>query len=375
MGLSFGIEPSLRIKALGLDFAFLIPDYETDLYLDPNIYSKENRLAGISYEHDNTNPITVRFLTSRFGWIGQYWGNYDYSNDNIRRIIETLSFSARDLWIWDARKLLPSFLGDIWNLSNDLSLNKFNYNSYPYYDSIGSIKYILGIPGSNRIGKWFKLYMNLAVGYYRNYSIQYHQPRLDQSLLIYSGKAGIGYRYLRQDNDFISGYIEIAGPTTTAEIDALPIPITYMLNDNDFDLTYFLNTIITRIALVKAFPLNERSFVAIGFHDQFLSQGLAEADTNITRSDANNTLKMPIALEYKVGQVAIRLGSVVRYSLRFGKIRQNDTILRYDINQNLSWSKSFGIGWQPNLRFSIDLINNGDLSSVLGWGIYLKYCY
>ena len=66
--LCFAMQYSLRIQALGTDFAYLIPDYETDLYHNPNLMGE--KLNGISYEPGLSAPVTMRVLTKRFGWFG-----------------------------------------------------------------------------------------------------------------------------------------------------------------------------------------------------------------------------------------------------------------------------------------------------------------
>jgi len=56
--LSYGIEYSLRIKALGTDFAYLVPDYETDLYQNPQLLGE--KLTGVCFEPDLNEPLTLR---------------------------------------------------------------------------------------------------------------------------------------------------------------------------------------------------------------------------------------------------------------------------------------------------------------------------
>ncbi|GAI26330.1 unnamed protein product, partial [marine sediment metagenome] len=61
------IEFSQRIQALGTDFAYLIPDYETDLYRNPQLLDRG--LTGITYEPSNLYQYRVPLIYDRYIYI------------------------------------------------------------------------------------------------------------------------------------------------------------------------------------------------------------------------------------------------------------------------------------------------------------------
>jgi len=357
--MGFGIEYSLRIKALGPDFAYLIPDYETDLYRYTDMYTRDNKFVEVI----PGVPFTVKLLTSRFGLMGEYNVNYDFYYSPTNYWEKNYWFTINDLWMWDARKLLPGFLGDVWNVTNDVYWYDDKIIRLPSYSKnhLTKLQYILGIPGSGNIGKYFKHYGVAACGLYLNkYNYNDYTVYLDQRLLFVSGKAGISYRRFRSDNDFVSAYIEISGPVTNAEVDALPWPVfSYMLSDIDSRISNFLQTLIARTAFVKGIPINEQSFVAFGIRNQYLCQHIDQADTNLTLTGMNNILSFPLAVEYRINAVAIRLGTHINYNISEHQEEQNNSNVRHWIDQELDWTSSCGIGWRLGSKFNFDLYKEG----------------
>lgn len=369
LNIGYGIDCSLRIRSLGTDFINLIPDYESDLFLDPNIYSRDNKLVGISYFpwEWEYNPLTLRLLTSRFGLMGKYWGDYyniSYSPDYGNRT----RFFARDLWMWDARQLLPGFLSQVWNITNDLDFYKIEYSGC----SNTRIKYLFGGPGATNIGRYFKSYNHALLGFYRDLYRGYAVDT-DQLLIIITGKTGLSFRNTLAKNDFISAYIEIGGPTSIADIEALPFSPLLKMSGNDGLLnTYFCNALIATAAFGKGFPISEKGFIAVGFRDRFIRQRFAEYDTSFHLSAINNSTSIPIGLEYGIGQINFRLGTRLLYYIYY-QSRYHEEVFDMNIYHTLSWSTSFGIGWRPQPKLNIDFYNRSDLLDVRYWGLYLKY--
>jgi hypothetical protein len=354
----FGIEYSLRIKALGPDFAYLIPDYETDLYRDPNLYTRDNKFLGIT----PGVPLTLKLLTSRFGYMGKYDGHYYYYNDIPYYSTRNMVISLTDLWMWDARKMLPGLFSDVWNFTDDLYFSRYEDKTY-YFDTTTILQYLFGIPSSASIGKYFKYYDFLTTGIYLNkLDNDYVGRHDDQSLLIFSGKLGLSYRssYADNENSFFSAYLEIGGPVTNSEINSLPWTVmSNMLSPNDVQLSYFLRTIISRIAVVKGLPINENGYVAVGFRDQYLYQNFSKADTNICLTGICNSLSAPLAIEYRVNMVTVRLGTIINYNYSKLLREQINSALYSKIEHQLSWSSTCGIGWRLGQKFDLDLYKKG----------------
>jgi len=356
----FSIEYSLRIKALGPDFAYLIPDYETDLYRDPNLYTRDNKFLAVF----PGVPFSLKLLTSRFGLMGRYDYIYNYDDETSEYWSKVIGLSLRDLWMWDARKLLPSFLGDVWNFTDDL----YWYNSryidigapQNYEHRVNEIKYIFGIPGSDSWGSSFRYYGYVGLGVYHyldSWSNNvWHQ---DQTLVFTAGRAGVSYRSAPTENNFASGYIEFGSPTTIEEIDVLPWPVLdYLLEDEDAQMLNFLNTLISRLAFVKGIPVNDQSFVAVGFCDQFLFQRFNEAYTGVKLTGLGNTLSFPLGIEYRINAVAVRMGTAVKH-IYTETSEEPFLSIQHRIDHKLTYASYCGVGWIPGPNFAIDLYKKG----------------
>lgn len=378
--LTYGIEYSLRIKALGTDFAYLIPDYETDLYQNPQLLGEN--LSGISYEPSLIQPLTLRFLTRRFGLCGNYWFKYlgydtDYNNGY------NSNFFIRDLWMLDLRGKIWKFLAnEVWNWFNDgvYVINNDYWNS-EYFDLTRTIKYILSANGSNRLGRILTIQHKICAGAYnsyKNYKYYSDVTNYDRWLIISTGKIGLYYRNINIKNKFTSWYLEVGGPVSTSEIDALPYSILSSLTDGieiEPIHRFIYKNFIAKIAWAKGIPLDGNSFVAIGLHNIFLFQRTDERriQTNINLCGVRNILSLPIACEYMFNKITVRFGAKLFYAIKGNREWNDDSIMLYINEHKIDFGYSFGLSWQPDEHWTIDFYNNSDLSSVKSWAIYLKH--
>jgi hypothetical protein len=194
-------------------------------------------------------------------------------------------------------------------------------------------------------------------------------------MLLVVAKTGVSFRYCRSENDFISAYIETGSPVSIAEIDSLPWSImSDMIPNHTTEMPYFLKPMISRIAFVKGIPISNQSFVAVGFREQFKYQRFDEVDTNIILSAVVNTTSLPLAVEYRVNTLAIRLGTDVIYDILDRTGRQDDRKLFRWIDHSITWSSTCGVGWIPSPNFAIDLYKKG-ISLDGGLEISLKFLF
>ena len=380
----FAVQYSLRIKSLGTDFAYLVPDYETDLYNDPNLIGE--KLAGISYEPGLSSPLIMRVLTKRFGWFGNYWAKH-WNNILANYVpINITSITVNDLWMLDLRGKLPKLLAyDVENLRNDFSYYKkrvyFNDNDY---DTIRTIKYLCSSSGAFRIGKYFKIIHRICVGihgYYRNY-IHYGSDveEIDQWLFISTGRIGLYYRNAASANKFSSFYLTIGGPVTSADIDGLPYSVFSHLYADEMQQTFFARTLIAQMGWAKGISIDENGFIAIGMRDVLLYQRTNTPDTffiyPITElRGLRNTLSFPVALEYHIGRVALRAGTRLYYTFKGDKEWNSDSTITCYNEHQLHFDYSFGLSWRPHDNFIIDVYNTNYLAELDNWAIYLKYVH
>jgi hypothetical protein len=364
--MGYGIEYSLRIKALGPDFAYLIPDYETDLYQFPNLYNRDNRFIGIVPK----DQFSIKLTTSRFGLLSQFWGESRISL--YPRVFKYYRLTLNDLWLWDARKLLPSFMNDVWNITNDLYWDKAQYNGFDCTQN--SIHYLFGIPASDNIGKYFDFYGFVVTGFHSD-QFQNNEIKNDRLLLIVSGKLGISYRNSWADNDFISGYLEIGGPVTNTEIDDLGWSfMSEKVPDNSVFLSYFLNTFNSKIGLARAVPITSQSFFAFGIRNQLRYQRMMEQDNFYLLTDIRNISSLPLAIEYQINAISIRLGADFTCSALKRMSQFHDVYILNNSNLQLGWATSCGLGWRISPKFNVDFYQYG-ISLGYGFNICLKYIF
>jgi hypothetical protein len=380
----FAVQYSLRIKSLGTDFAYLVPDYETDLYNDPNLLGE--KLTGISYEPGLSSPLTMRVLTKRFGWLGNYWASYRNNKPPIASYYPNfISISANDLWMLDLRDKLPKFLAyDVWNLRNDFSYYKKRYYFSDYnYDTLWIVKYLCSSSEAYRIGKYFKIVPLLCGGIYcycRDYINGTDVEEIDQWLFIYTGRIGLYYRNEAHANKFTSFYVNIGGPMSISDIDNLPYSVFSHLYADEIQQTFFARTLIAQMGFAKGISIDENGFVAIGMRDVLLYQRTNTPDTffiyPITElRGLRNTLSFPLALEYHIGRVALRTGTRLYYTFKGDREWNSDSVITCYNEHQLHFDYSFGLSWQPHDNFIVDVYNTNYLAELDNWAIYLRYVH
>jgi opacity protein-like surface antigen len=385
ISISYGIEYSLRIKALGTDFAYLIPDYETDLYLDPEMIGAQS-LAGFSLQ-DGALPLTVRLFTKRFGWCGQYWGSYAEDQDSFSdRYGKNYSITVKDLWMLDLQGKFWRFLTDeVWNIYNDGQYTYlYSYWGSLHFDSTSTIEYLFGASDSWQIRDNFKIITHSCVGIYFIDQIQLYYDDFNsyESLLLpFSGFIGFHYRKSGTPNDFTSCYLLTGGPTTTADMNNLPFSIWSHVDDGEILFTWFARTWIVKTGFAKGINIDDNGMFVIGLRDTFLLQSTLDIEDVTNNRGLRNVLSMPAALEYKVNNIVLRIGTHVNYAYTENKIwdywNNTNTLRVYEKHSKhrLNWGYSFGLQWSVSENFSIDMYNNRYISDLDEWAIYLKYIF
>ena len=165
------LDYSHRTRALGTDFASLIPDYETDLYRNP--YLLDRGVAGISFEPSHIyiyrmyqrgyipvqqTPLTLRLMTARLGLMGKYWVNYSHGLEPREYGWSSSTYKAfriNDLWMHRVGKAVV-------NLYNDLDYSKITYLTSTNSESVENhIEYMAKTMVGLRIRKRLSLELKL----------------------------------------------------------------------------------------------------------------------------------------------------------------------------------------------------------------------
>lgn len=377
----YGIEYSIRMKALGTDFIGLVPDFETDLYINPNLLGNE-RLSGISYEPGLSSPLSFRLCANRFGWLGRYWGS-SFNQVNGSNSITRSNVYLKDLWMLDLRGKLPKFLAnEVWNLYNDGSYSSHKeYHNDINFDTSYTIKYLFGGNSTYKLGEHISLIPNVTGGFYfNNREYQYYGTisSVEKLLFIITGNLGLFYRNEKADNKFTSWYLNIGGPLSVKGVDDLPYPIwSHVEGDAGVDMkfTYFARTLVTKIGYARGYPVDSHSFFVIGIRDSLLYQKTYEADTTLEMRGFRNVVVLPVGIEYNIKRITLRIGSRLEYSYQDDKIWESDSTIQRYSEHKLGWGYTAGIGWKIGEHIVLDAFSDASISNFEYWSIYVKYIY
>ena len=363
--LANGLQYSPRIKALGTDLAWLVPDYETDLYQNPQISSK--KMLGIAYDAISCKPLSIFLNSNRIGVHAKYWLEYEYELEPSYmgcQSIEDYSLYFQDLWMLRVK-------GEVWNLFNDGIINRYECEDASLYHLVKGLEYFIGSQTSFNIGK-VNIDLKIAAGFYERVEKRNIAEIYSQRVGIPSGRIGLFYTNASQVNRFTSWFVDIGGPITTAGIKSLPYSIYLDLEDYERELKYFANTFTTRIGWAKALPMGEKSFAVIGLRNDFLYQPTRDFSTGNNLQAFTNSFRIPLAIEYLINKVYLRFGTRFFYNYNdLGESTDTGLVSRH-ISHRLSYSYSFGLGWHPNQHLSIDLDNYEYLTDLSYWSIYIK---
>ncbi|MGB7054612.1 MAG: hypothetical protein WBE28_04755 [bacterium] len=379
------LDYSHRIRALGTEFASLIPDYETDLYRNP--YFLDRGMAGISFEPMlvfyyqqslyqyvivNQMPFKLRLMTKNLGLMGQYWVNYSHDlepRDYGWRSSTFKAFRINDVWMCRIRKAVI-------NLYNDLDYAKISYLTSTNSESVENrIEYIAKTQVSLQIRKRLNLDLKLGYGFYENRKEMDQNEIRKQRIKLGLFRIGLYCRNISSANDFLSWYLDIGSPITNTDIDSLPYSVYSHLAESETKFVMFAQTIMARLGIAKALPVTERGFVAIGIKNTFLYQNTQDLTDALDLRGIKNTLSVPLGLEYRINTVSLRFGTRFRYD--FGSLHESDdnAISIQSIEHEIGYDYSFGIGWQPHKHLVLDIYNNGSLIFLRNWALYVKYLF
>ncbi len=386
------IEFSQRIQALGTDFAYLVPDFETDIYRNPQLLGEG--LIGIIYEPQPRDiyyrliyappyvanislpysypPLTLICLSKRFGIYGKYWPSYSYDLSPSSygwNSLTSYSFRFQDLWMFKIKKL-------VLNIYNDGYFSKIEYLNSNNSNSLDKrFSYLFKVQYAFNIGKFYDLDIKVGAGFYERTTQTDYYDTYNQQIKIPTAQISLFYRNSPFANKFTSWYISLGGPVSTTEIDSLPHSIYSNLSENEHETIFFANTFMSKCGWATGLPINDKSFVAIGISEDFTYQKANEESMANDLQAINNEISLPVGIEYNIKQISIRLGAKLNYVVESIQEWQTDTLVNEEINHIVNYNYSFGIGWQPNEHFVIDLYNNSDLANLRNWSIYFKYLF
>ena len=352
-------ELSCRIRSLGEDLAYLIPDYETDVIYNP-VFMNDN-LLGFYYNTVEETPIKVTFLYRFFGLHGCYWPQNDYNfYDNGTSWEVNKIFSDRLLTeaLFKIKKIGLSFTPDI-----DRRREQF-WNSANIHRTDSRERYLYKISIGYKLSEHFYLFANPALGLWEK---RYVEQGLDINhidLIIPTGRLKALYRDIRKSNSFFSAYFDIGGPISFSEMDqSLFNPVLNKGPLIDTIILPFYNTGSLLSGVGFGVPVGDKSMFVLGLNEKYVIEYVPVKNVSMTQIDSfylsqSNRASLAIAIEHFINKFIVRFGAYCSYNYRedsrqmawFGK-----WALTYkDRSDALDYSYNIGFGWMPSERVEVE---------------------
>jgi hypothetical protein len=380
---AWAIGTSHRITALGTDLAHLVPDYETDLYRNPQLLGRA--LIGISYAPDpvyyyvtypfppfyvQQTPISPTLTANNFGVMGEYWMNYEHGLNPTQYGWQISNFAAyriQDLWMSRVKKLII-------NIYNDLDYSKIKYltSTNSWYVN-RHLEYLIKTQSAFRITKNLTLDIKIGFGFYERKREESNYLHYNQRINLGLARAGLYCRNVIAANDFTSWYFDIGSPMSNTEIDSVPYSVYSCVLDDEHIFMLSARTLLSRLGIAKAIPLTRTGMFIIGARNSFLLQCTEDVNADQGLRGIENIISLPVAIEYSLNTITLRFGTRFWYDFLHLRQASDDYVITQRINHAVDYGYSFGLGWNPHKNLTLDLYNNGDLWRLQNWAVYLKY--
>jgi len=361
--------------ALGIDLAHLVPDYETDLYQNPQILDRT--IAGISHKpglgysyrispytpvYIFPTPISLKLMTENLGMMGEYWFDYrhDLEPESYGWLGSTFQgYRIQDLWMYRIEKF-------VFNIYNDLDYKKVEYVTPANIRSIErDLEYIIRTQAAFTVRKNLILDLKVGLGCYKHKSEMSDYAFYDQRVNLGLARIGLFCRKITAANDFTSWYFDIGSPLSNTEIDAMPFSLYSSVLENERVFMLAAKTLVWRLGIARSIPVTRTGMFVIGLKNAFLIQSTDNVAAETGLRGIKNRISLPIGL----------FGTKFYYDFKSLREANEDSVAAQNISHNLNYEYSFGFGWKPLKRLTLDLYNTGNLTFLANWGLYIKYAF
>jgi hypothetical protein len=380
------VEYSHRISALGTDLAHLVPDYETDLYRNPQFLDKA--LAGISYAPGKAlmlrysypyppatvyqTPISLKFMTRTLGMMGSYWFYYqhDLEPDSYGWLTSTYAtYRLQDLW-------MARMKNTVVNIYNDLDYSRIEYLTSTNSPTIERrLEYLIRTQAAFKIRKTLSLDIKIGFGFFESKTEISDYEVYNQRVNLALARAGLYCRKVTATNDFASWYFDIGSPLSNAEIDSLPYPVYSSVQSDERVFMLSAKTLLARFAFAKAIPITPGGMLIVGLKNVFTLQSTGDATNDTGLRGIINTISLPVGMEHSISTVTLRFGTRFFYDFETLREANEDVAITQDITHTLDYEYTFGLGWKPHKKITVDLYTDGGFWYLKDWAVYLKYAF
>ncbi len=311
-------------------------------------------------------------MTGNLGMTGEYW--FDYSHnlepDEYGWLALTFqSYKIRDLWMSRIKEFVI-------NIYNDLDYSKLeSTNSSNATSKRRDLEYIIRTQAAFTVRKNLILDIKIGFGFYEHKSEMSGYAFYDQRVNLGLARIGLFCRKITAANDFTSWYFDIGSPLSNEEIDSLPYSLYSSVLEDERVFMLAAKTLVWRLGFARAIPVTSTSMFVMGLKNTFLIQGTGNVAAETGLRGIKNTISLPVGMEYSIAVITLRFGTKFFYDFRSLREASEDSVAVQDISHDLNYEYSFGFGWKPHRRLTLDLYNTGNLTLLSNWGLYIRYAF
>jgi len=366
-------DTSTRIEALGIDFAGVLADRQTDIDIRNPVYLKDYRVVTIVhrgyYYTNHSMPINLSQFYRKFGLALRYGGHYFRNLDPVYPKDQLYRFNFSGYWTFSDIGLHYDFyLEDktIEQINNTLERTTISENFTFHTITFGY---------QPKAMKGFDIRCRLSLGTYDSVASEFIGGQLSPigqiDFLIPSAQVGISYERLVTDNSSLCLLIDMGGPASAYEAKRLPISFRNSVKRNEqgepVKLNIFANSFSTRVAGAISITPSQSLLIALGVNEFW--SGVKTKQVNPS-TFWYNFFALPLAIEYQLNSIiAIRGGFSTNYYYQYNKQEQSNEGQIYS-----SWgtSQSFGLSFRVCQNWYLDLSSFSNLLQIESINLALR---
>ena len=365
-------DTSTRIEALGIDFAGVIKDRQTDIDIRNSLYLNEYRAVTAVhrgyYYTNHSMPVNFSLFYNKFGFAIRYGGHYFLNLDQVYPKDQLYRFNFSGYWIVsDIGLYYDGYFEDktieqINNLDRTTISENFTFHTITFgYQP--------------KVLNGFDMRCRLSLGTYDSVASEFVGGQLAPigqiNFLIPSAQVGLSYERSVSDKSLLCLLVDMGGPASAFETKRLPISFRNSVKRNELgepdNLNLFANSFSTRIAGAISFYPNQSMLISLGVNE-FWSGVKTKQSNPITFW--YNFFVLPLAIEYQPNKsIAVRGGFRTYYYYQFHKQEQSNEGQIYS-----SWgtAQSYGLGFRVYQNWYLDLSSLSNLLQIESINLALR---
>jgi hypothetical protein len=358
-GLDWRYDTSIRIKALGFDFAGVLQDLQTDIEVRNPVYLEGYRAVTFfhkGYYSSWSMPLNFSWFDTHFGLAIRYGSHY-YNNTNATNLRDQFyRFNLSGFWSKANFGLQYDFFID------DQSLDYVTSTTARRNENFTFNTITLGYQPVNLTG--FDFRCRLGLGYFDSTYSEFIggqlTPTAKINFFIPSCQVGLSYEKAVFEKSSLNFLVDLGGPASSFEVKSLPVPFQSTVKRNSQSepskLDFFANSLSTRVAGAISFQPDASYLVALGVNN--LWTGVKTKQENQTTAWVY-ILSLPLAIEWKPNEnIAIRGGVRAEYYYQYSKQQLSQTTSYWSRFQN------FGLGFRLFQDWYLDLTSLSNLLQI-----------